>query len=418
MIPKALIFQSIRTTTGHRGTVGVTRDWKPKPIAAEDSGTRCLVFATWPWLYFTAANQAHDVYVRAYNLHVAADRISTLPDLDCLLSSEFDDTTRRQYGPFIEAAGKEYRMRSGTIIGPVPMMVLTAQATIPAVGILGIWLERIIAFGAVPEEAQGITMADVIEANFVRQPTGPFLAVVKFQTNQEPKQKFGLWLVKKQRNAYSDMGIAFSHEGLHLSLLSPKDSRVPVIKGDGKPAGRYMDQINFKCGKPPMRWLIPSAMCLEPDFVEDLWLGLKKLRIHLRTAVLDASQLPHLPVEVRRAAVRFHRWFQGHCPEARVIYDRVPTIGAESRSCRDVFASTGDFTPQMLQGIMTHSSAECPQCRAEVLLVTDISTGEPINRVETCGNCQTTWEVGLLLAERARVHGAFGWVPEDGYACS
>jgi hypothetical protein len=372
-----------------------------------------------PWTYIhLAASKAHDAYVRAFNAHVAAERPATVQDVNTLFRLEFDDATLHTCAPFIEAAGEEYWRRRDEAPGPVPMKWLSTQKTVPAVGILGAWLREIIDSGKVPDEAKGITMDNVMEACFKRNPQGVFMPMVKYRRQQKPNPTFGAWLADNGRHAYSDIGLAVAHDGLHVSLLSPMDSRVPVMTGNGRWVGWYVDQLNFRCGKKPIRWLIPMDMFLEPDFSETFLLALKKLHVQLRTVVFDASALPNLPYRVRRAVAHSHRWCQAHGTDARVNFDRAPTIGAESRSCQEYFASTGDFDAQMLRAIMSQSSVECPHCRAEVLLETDTSTGAPYNRVETCGNCHTAWPVGLLLAERARVHGAFRRVPEDGYACS
>jgi hypothetical protein len=330
---------------------------------------------------------------------------------------EFDDATLHTCAPFIEAAGVEFRLRRVQKSGQVPMMWRSSQKTVPAVGILRFWLEEIVASGKVPEEAKGITMDDVLDACFKRNVQGLFTLMVKYRSRTRSEPQHSTWLAEHHRHPFSDLGLALGHDGLHVSLLSPKDSHVRVMRANGQWAGWYVDQLDFQCGLKPIRWCIPMTMFLESDFAEVFSLALKKLHVQLRTVVLDASVLPNLPIEARRATVHFHRWFQGSSADARYIYYRIATIGAERRRCRDFFSSTSDVDAQVLQAIMAHSSAECPHCRAEVLLKTDTTTGTPTNRVETCGSCHITWEIGLLLADRARVDGAFGWVTDDGYSC-
>jgi hypothetical protein len=331
---------------------------------------------------------------------------------------EFDDLTLNSCAPFIEVAGEDYRKRRERSLGPVPMMWLTSQKTIPAVGMLGIWIQDLIGSGKVPVEATGITMADVIDACAKRNSNGIFSLMVKYRSKPKPKPAFGTWLAKNHRHPYSDCGLAVASDGLYVSLLSPKDSREPVMTAKRMKAGRFMDQLDFQCGKKPIRWVIPMGQFLDPGFAETFLVAIKKLHIQLRTLVLDASLMPCLPNEVRWATVRFHQAVQALCADAHVVYDRVPTVGSERTSCRAFLASPESSSATLLDSIMTMGSTECPHCRAEVLLQTDILTGVPINRVETCGNCHVTWQVGLLLAERARIHGAFGWVPEDAYSCS
>lgn len=389
--------------------------WTP---FTSSKGVNCQVFTVHAPVYANlAAMKAHDAYIRAFNVRVAAERSSAPLDLNALFQAEFDAATLHTCAPFIDAARVEFNLRRAEKAGPVPMMWRSNHKTVPAVGILRSWLEEVVASGKVPEEAKGITMDDVLDACFKQNPKGLFTLMVKYRSRTRSEAQHSTWLTERHRHPFSDLGLALGHDGLHVSLLSPKDSRIPVVRANGRWAGWYVDQLDFQCGLKPIRWCIPMEMLLEPDFAEVLSLAFRKLHVQLRTVVLDASVLPNLPIEARRATVHFHRWFQASCADARVIYYRVPTIGTERRRCRDFFSSTSDVDAQVLLAIMAHSSAECPHCRAEVLLKTDTITGTPVNQVETCGNCNTTWEVGLLLAERARVHGAFGWVPDDGYSC-
>jgi hypothetical protein len=366
-----------------------------------------------------AAYRMLDVYIRAFNVIVRADQTGNFQELDSLFLSEFGEGVLRSSIEFVEAAKKEYQIRRDRSSHPVKLMKEKEQLVLPAVGILRILVEEALNSLERVDEAQGIAVPRVVDVCFKRRTNGPFIPMVKFQTQETPKPKTGTrdWLAQNHRHPYSDIGFAVAPDGLYVSLLSPKDSRVPIVVGKNG-AVRYIDQLDFQCGKAPIHWHLQLDWFLEPNVAETLWFTLKKLRLQLRTVVLDASFLPILPQDVRRATVRFHRWFRDRCMESRIVYDRVPTIGAERRSSRAFLMSAGPLEKDMLRVVMTWATVECPTCRGEVLVETDLSSCAPTRAVKTCATCHTPWQLGLLLANRARTHGAQGWVPEDSYSCA
>ena len=114
----------------------------------------------------------------------------------------------------------------------------------------------------------GITVDNVLDACFKRNSQGVFTLMVKYRSKPRSDSGHSTWLIEHHRHPFSDLGLAPGHDGLHVSLLSPKDSRVRVKRPNSKWAGWYVDQLGFQCGLKPIRWCIPMAMFLEPDFAE------------------------------------------------------------------------------------------------------------------------------------------------------
>ena len=155
-------------------------------------------------------------------------------------------------------------------------------------------------------------------------------------------------------------------------------------------------------------------MFLQPDFAQNLWNTFKAIHIQLRTVALDPSMLPNLPYEVRRATVQFHRWFWNRSMESTFVYWKVPTLGSERRSCRDFSATNKQVTTSLLQAIMSRAVIQCPRCWASLLIKTDPHTGTPIPEISIdCPNCHTSWDMGMLLADRARLESAYEWIPDE-----
>lgn len=360
-----------------------------------------------------------DVYVNAFNIYVAADQAGNPQAVDALLRKEFDAKTLAEYAPLVEAAKEDFLKRRGGSSDPVKPLRKENLKVLPAVEILRTLIDELVEAGDVPEEAEGITPTDVIDACYKRHGKGgAFMPLVMFRMKAKPRTGLNTWLTDHQRHPYSDVGLALAPEGLHISLLSPNDSREKVMSPKGRWMGWYIDQQDFLGGKPPIRWLLPMDQVLEPGFAETLWHALKALRIELRTVALDESLIPNLAPQAQLAAQAFREWLQERCAESRIAFDLLATVASERKECLSFLDGTGPIDPSLLHAIMGEAGLECPHCHATLLVATSPLTGVPVVDVAACGNCHQTWQIGFLLAEKARLQGALLWVREDGYSWS
>jgi hypothetical protein len=382
-------------------------------------GVACQFFPAKLWMTHNVAIRLADVYVSAFNIYVAADQAGNTQTVDALLRGEFDAKTLADYAPLVEAAQSDFLKRRGGSSGPVNPLRKEHLKVLPAVGILRTLIDELVEAGDVPEEAKGIATTDIIDACYKRYGKGgAFMPLVLFKMKPKPKTGLGTWLADHQRHPYSDVGLALAPEGLHISLLSPKDSRKKVMSPKGRWRGWYIDQQDFLGGKPPIRWLLPMDQVLEPGFAETLWHALKGLRLQLRTVALDESLVPNLTPQAQLAAQAFREWIQERCTESKIGFDLLATVASERKDCLSFLEGTGPIDASLRLAIMGEAGLECPHCHATLLVATNPLTGIPVADVADCDNCHQTWQVGFLLAEKARLQGAMLWAREDGYSCS
>lgn len=407
-------FAGLKGKAFHFGFTPYRNHWVE--FSSDSKGIYCKFFPAHDRIDNSAVSQAHDIYIRSYNVYVRADQTGNISDANSLLQMEFLGEILWEYAPFVEAAKQEYMKRRNESSGPLKAMWKNRQKTVPAVGTLRRFIDELVSSGDVPKEAKGITKSDVIDACFKLGPNGQFIPLVMFKRKLEPKAPGRPWLAENHRCPHSDIGFAVTENGLHISLLSPKDGRERVQKSLWARRKIIQDHLDFQCGKEPVRLRIPMDMFLQPGFAQELWNMFKAMHIQLRTVALDASMLPNLPYEVRRATVQFHRWFRTRSMDSPFVYWKVPTLGLERRSCRDQFVHDKQVTTTFLSSIMSLAVVQCPRCWDSLPIMTDKNTGTPIpvsGSSIDCPHCHTGWDMGMLLADRARLESAYEWIPDE-----
>jgi hypothetical protein len=340
-------------------------------------------------------------YVRVFNTLRRAD-VGDVPLTDQeFLLLEFGAAFIRRHSGVIDAARKEFGQRKREAHGAIMRMSPEEVMAFGAGTDFRAMVERIIKEGDVPEEAAGISMVDVLGGCFKRLPDGSWLPWVKYRKPRTPK---GTWLQEQGRHRYHDLGLAIATTGLHLSMLAPADGR-ELLHGPGG-IRRWATGLDFKgIGKPPLRWRLPLHVVADSTFPAALWAGLKAYGFHFRTIVLESSALASVPEPLRRAMVQLDRFLRATCPGSMTRYWKMPTLRTEQRGALQSFDN---------QDLTSSSALECPHCLSPLPISTHPRTGSPTEPYVACP-CGTTTSIGLMLADRARLEGAWHFVEPDPY---